>query len=302
MYGHCYDGDTLRIGLHTRSQGSLERTARHARALGANTLQIFTSSPRRWEGARLDPRDAAALRRVREQLDLTPLAVHDNYLINLASANPAVRQPSITAFRGELERARLIGADYLVAHPGSAKGQTVEQAMANVVTALAAAGLGFSAPGFMLLLECTAGGGQALGARLEELHALREVAQNLVDFPIGFCLDTCHLHAAGYDLASAEGLARTAREIGRVLGWEHVRLCHVNDSQGALGSRVDRHANIGKGQIGAGGFGRIARQTHFRRLPWILETPMDTDEDARRDLDTLKSLCQKRRTTTPPSK
>jgi deoxyribonuclease-4 len=292
----------LRIGLHARNQGSLEKTARHARELGANTLQIFTSSPRMWKASRPDPRDAAALRRVREQLDLTPLAVHDNYLINLASANPAVRQPSILAFRGELERARLIGADYLVAHPGSAKGQPAEQAMANFVTALAEAGQGFSAPDLMLLLECTAGSGQALGARLEELHALREVGQNVVDFPIGFCLDTCHLHAAGYDLASASGLARTAREIGRVLGWPHVRLCHVNDSQGALGSRVDRHANIGKGQIGADGFGRLARHSQFRRLAWILETPMDTDEDARRDLDTLKSLCQRRRTITPPSK
>jgi len=255
-----------------------------------------------WKGSRPDLRDAAALRRVREELDLAPLAVHGNYLINLASANPAVRQPSITALRAELERARLIGADYLVVHPGSAKGQPVEQAMAHAVAALAEAGRGFSAPGFVLLLECTAGGGQALGARLEELHALREAAQNLVDFPIGFCLDTCHLHAAGYDLASAAGLARTAREIARVLGWEHVRLCHVNDSQGALGSRVDRHANIGKGQIGADGFGRLARHPKFRRLAWILETPMETEEDARRDLDTLKSLCQKRRTTTPPSK
>lgn len=287
-----------RIGLHARSAGSLAGTAERAHDLGANTLQIFTSSPRMWRGSTHSPAEIAALRRVRERLDLAPLVVHDNYLINLASADPTVRARSIEAFRGELERAALIGAEYLVAHPGSAKGIAVEQALANVVEGIVEASRGLDPGGLTLLLECTAGAGAALGARFEELRALREVTANLVNVPVGFCLDTCHLFAAGFDIATPGGLRQTAAEIGDVLGWDHVKVVHANDSKGALGSRLDRHENIGEGQIGKEGFRRVLAHPEFRRLPFILETPMETDNDARRDIDMLRTLCQRSRTIT----
>ncbi|MFN0167915.1 MAG: deoxyribonuclease IV [Bryobacteraceae bacterium] len=287
----------MRIGIHTNSQGSLEKTARKAHELGANTFQIFSASPKMWRAVPPAAADALAMRRVREQLDLTPLVIHDNYLINLASADAEVRAKSVAAFRGELERAAIIGAEYLVAHPGSYKGQTLEQGLLAFVEGLVEATGPVDPGGVTLLLECTAGSGNAIGSRLEELHALREVAQNLVNLPIGFCLDTCHLLVAGFDIATEKGLKETVDLVGAVLGWEHVKVIHSNDSKGALGSRLDRHENIGKGQIGIEGFRRIVQHARLRTLPFILETPVESDEDARRDIETLRSLCQRSRTT-----
>jgi deoxyribonuclease-4 len=267
----------------------------NAHRLGANTLQIFSSSPKTWRASTPDPQDCVRMRRVREQLDLKPLVIHTNYLINLAAVDPAVRQLSVKSLRGELERARAIGAEYLVLHPGSYKDQPLEQALLAVVQSLLEAAHDFEPDGVMLLLECTAGSGAAIGSRLEELHALREVASQMIGLPIGFCLDTCHLYAAGFDISKAEGLKATAALIDEVLGWEHVKVVHSNDSKGGLGSRIDRHANVGDGCIGRDGFRRILTHPKFRELPFILETPMDTDELALRDLATLRELAARKK-------
>lgn len=275
----------MRFGIHARSQGSLEKTALNAHRLGAQTLQIFSSSPKTWRASTPDPQDC-----VREQHDLTPLVIHTNYLINLAAPTPDIRALSVRSLRGELERARAIGADYLVLHPGSYKEQTLEQALVAVVQSLHEAAHDFDPQGVMLLLECTAGSGAAIGARFEELHALREVATQLLPLPIGFCLDTCHLFAAGFDISTASGLKSTAAQIDEILGWEHVKVVHSNDSKGALGSRIDRHANVGDGGIGREGFRRILKHPRFRKLPFILETPMDSDDVILRELATLREL------------
>ena len=244
-----------------------------------------------WRASRLDADDIRRMRRVREQHDLRPLAIHDCYLINLASANPVVRERSIGAFRGELQRARAIGAEYVVAHPGSYRGLSPEQGIERFARGLARAARRFRPGGLMLLIEGTAGSGSTLGASFEELRALRDRAVELTDLPIGYCLDTCHLLAAGFDIASAAGLRRTLREADRVLGLDNVRLIHANDSKAPRGSRVDRHANIGEGFIGRDGFRRILAHPVLRRLPFILETPVEQEDDDRRNLETLKQLC-----------
>ncbi|MGH9658222.1 MAG: deoxyribonuclease IV [Bryobacteraceae bacterium] len=268
-----------------------------AHELGANTFQIFSASPRMWRAAVPDPAGIAAMRRVRERLDLSPLVIHDNYLINLASIDPVIRARSIAAFRGELERAAAIGAEYLVAHPGSYRNQSVEDGVRNFTRGVDEAWRGLRTGALMLLVEGTAGSGCAIGSRLEELAAIR----GLIDRPVGFCLDTCHLLAAGYDVASAAGLGRTLDEASRILGFEHIRLIHANDSKAPLASRVDRHANIGEGHIGMDGFRRILGHPNLRRLPFILETPVASEGDDRRNLETLKELCRKSRTITTPS-
>src|SRR5216684_664390 len=183
----CYD-EILRIGIHTTSQGTLEKTALKAHELGANTFQIFSASPRMWRASAPNPADVQLLDRVRHKLDLKPLVIHDNYLINLASIDPAIRSKSILAFRGELERAAAIGAEYLVAHPGSYKGQTLDEGIINFVRGLAEAAQGLALGNLTLLIECTAGGGCHIGSRFEELRAIRDLAASLTDLPIGFCL------------------------------------------------------------------------------------------------------------------
>jgi deoxyribonuclease IV len=289
----------LRLGIHTFTSGSLEKAALRAGELGAQTFQIFSASPRMWRARTPDPKQVALLRAAREQFNLHPLAIHASYLINLASADPLIRTKSIGGFRGELQRAAVIGAEYLVIHPGSYRGQSVEEAVAGFATGLRDASRGLRLNGLRVLLENTAGSGCQLGGKLEELSSIRELTLDLTELSVGYCLDTCHLFAAGFDISCAAGLRLAVGAIEKTLGFSNVYLIHANDSKGALGSRVDRHTHIGAGHIGVNGFGRILRHRAFRAIPFILETPVERQGDDRRNLDTLRSLAASRRTTAP---
>ncbi len=275
----------MRIGIHTSISGSLEKAALKAHELGANTFQIFSSSPRQWKPSRPDPADIRRLQGAREKHDLTPLVIHDSYLINLASCEPTIRAQSIAAFRGELERAMAIGAEYLVMHPGNCKGQSLEQGLINVISGLEEAATGLSSDRLTILLENTVGTGGQIGSRFEELAAIQKFAGERIDFRIGYCLDTCHCFASGnYDVSTKEGLEATASAAAEVLGLDNVRVFHANDSKGACGSHLDRHANIGEGQIGAEGFARILRHPKLKSKPFILETPVDNEGDDRKNV------------------
>src|SRR5712692_2668578 len=181
-----------RIGIHTSIASSLARSVERAAALGCDAFQIFSGSPRMWRGADLDPAEGRLFRRAREKHRLRPLAIHDNYLINLPAADAVVRARSIEAFRGELTRALQLGAEYLVLHPGSYCGQSMEQAMRTFAESLAAAAKGLRFNGLQLLLENTAGGGCTLGREPSELLELRRLAHQRIDIPMGFCVDTAH--------------------------------------------------------------------------------------------------------------
>jgi deoxyribonuclease-4 len=286
----------VRIGIHTSIAGSLERSALEAAELGANTFQIFSSSPRQWKASAPSATAIKLLQKARERHDLYPLAIHDNYLINLASGHEGIRARSVEAFRGELERAIAIGAEYLIAHPGNYRGIAIERGILNFLEGVAEAGRGLRFQNLMLLIENTVGAGAQLGSRFEELHAMREFGSKMTDLPIGFCLDTCHLLAAGYDIASAGGLTRTLAEAGQLLGLDNVRVIHANDSKAPLASHSDRHENIGQGHIGAAGFRRILTHPKLRGKAFILETPVENDGDDRRNIETLKRLSR------PPSR
>ena len=285
----------MRIGIHTSTSGALENAAKKAIELGANTFQIFSASPRMWRASPPDPSAVERMAELREKHDLAPLVIHDSYLINLASTDPLIRGKSIDAYRGEVERALAIGAEYLVAHPGSYKGQTVEEGVAAFVAGLAEALHGLRSKNLTLLLENTAGSGAAIGSQFEELAAIRRQAQAKVDFEIGYCIDTCHAFAAGYDVSTRAGLQHTVAEIERVLTLECVPVIHTNDSKTPFGSRVDRHANIGEGQIGLEGFRRILGQPKLSKCAFILETPIDNEGDDLRNVETLKKLVKKSR-------
>jgi deoxyribonuclease-4 len=252
-----------------------------------------------WRARAPDPEQVKRLRSARERFDLHPLVIHVNYLINLASIDPTIRAKSVAGFRGELERAAVIGADFLVLHPGNYRGRSVEEGVASFATALRDASRGFRARGLTVLLENTAGSGANLGSRFEELQSIRELARDLTDLPVGYCVDTCHLFAAGFDIRTAAGLRSTLRSASDALGLTNVHVIHCNDSRAALGSRVDRHAGIGEGQIGEQAFRRILQHPELRQKPFILETPVVKEDDDRRNLDTVKRLAARRRTTAP---
>ena len=254
-----------------------------------------------WRASSPGPEQIRSLRRARERLNLYPLAIHVNYLVNLASCDPAIRALSIASFRAELQRGAAIGAEYLVVHPGSYKGQSLEEGIAAFVLGFRDAAADAARDGATVLLENTVGCGAQIGGRFEELRAIRDYAAQLTDVPVGYCLDTCHLLAAGYNVSTEAGLRETVRHAGHVLGIDNVKLLHANDSKAPLGSHVDRHANIGEGYIGQAGFRRILAHPKLRGKPFILETPVEQDGDDRRNLENLKELCPKSRTTTTKS-
>jgi len=291
----------MRIGLHTSIAKSLEGAALRAAELGANTFQIFSASPRQWKASAPSAASIALLNRAREKHDLTPLVIHDNYLINLAAVDEVIYAKSVEAFRGELERAISIGAEYLVAHPGNYRGQSREQGILRFLEGVDEAARGLQFGRLMLLVEGTVGAGAQIGGCFEELAAISEFAPRMTDVPVGFCLDTCHLLASGHNIASTDGFKQTIREAERVLGLENVHIIHANDSKAPLGSRVDRHHHIGQGYIGLDGFRRILTHPQLRSKAFILETPVDQVGDEQRNLDKLKSLCRKPHTTTTKS-
>lgn len=299
----------LRIGIHTSTSGSLEKSALKAYELGANTFQIFSASPRMWKAKAPDPEQIRLLKRAREVHDLAPLVIHDSYLINMASADTVIRHKSIEALTGEIERALLIGADYLVVHPGNYKDLTLEQGLLNVAEALAMSWSGVpdelkARPRLTILLENTAGAGNQLGGDLNDLHTVRHLAGPYLDVPIGYCLDTCHLYVYGRDVSTESGLEAALAEADTILGLEHVPVIHSNDAKARLGSHLDRHANIGDGYIGTEGFRRILNHPRLIEKAFILETPVDKPGDDLRNVRALKELAPfpNKRLTTRESK
>jgi len=223
----------------------------------------------------------------REQLGLGPLVVHDNYLINLASPDRVLRARSIQAFHDEVVRAMVLGADFLVAHPGASRGHGVKQAVEVLTLALRQATRGLKLGRLRILMENTAGQGTMLGSRLEEL---RQILNACPELDLGVCLDTAHLFAAGYPIHTPEGLERTLQAIELTVGLRRVYVFHVNDSKTPRGSRVDRHEHIGKGRIGLEAFRRILKHPLLAGRPFILETPIDRPGDDRRNVRTLWQL------------
>jgi deoxyribonuclease IV len=285
----------VRIGVHSNTGGSLERAAINAHQLGANTFQIFSASPRMWRARAPDKMQVQLLAAERAKHDLTPLVIHSSYLINLAAPPSEVRENSINAFRGELERALIIGAEYLVVHPGNYKDVTLEQGLLNVAEALALSWREVDdalkvKPRLSVLLENTAGSGAHLGGDLSELATIQQLAARYLDIPIGFCLDTCHCHVCGFDLASEAGFETLVAAARETLGLEHIPVIHANDAKAPHNSHLDRHANIGAGYIGLEGFRRILNHPDLRAKAFILETPDDKPGDHLRDIAALKEL------------
>jgi deoxyribonuclease IV len=288
---------SLRIGIHASIAGSYLNALESARKLGCNALQIFSSSPRMWQGGpvRIPEADAAAFRARRTELGLGPLVIHANYLINLAAAQPMLRTRSIQAFHDEVVRGVALGADFLVVHPGSRGEATPEQSVSTVIESVKQGSKRVSLGNLRILIENTAGMGVAVGSRLEELA---EILAGLKDLPAAACLDTAHLFAAGYDIRSETGLTSTIDLIDSAIGLDRVPVFHANDSKIPLGGRVDRHENIGQGKIGAEAFRRIL--THPRLgaaspegltgRAFVLETPIDQPGDDRRNVAKLWEL------------
>jgi deoxyribonuclease IV len=282
-----------RIGIHTSTAGGVENAAERAYRLGCNTLQIFSSSPRQWKPYDLGLSQCQEMSRLREHYDLKPLVIHANYLVNLAGGNSEFHAKSIVAFRGEVERALALCAEFLVLHPGSFRGSSREEGLRRAASAIEQAvdGLNLHAAGLRILIENTAGSEFSLGGNFEQVAELLYLLRTLV--PSGACIDTCHTHVSGYDIVSDEGYADTLAQLERTVGLGNVYVWHCNDAKAARGSKLDRHQHIGKGMIGLKPFRRLLNDSRLAHAAFIAETPIDEPLDDLANINALKRLVEK---------
>jgi deoxyribonuclease-4 len=320
-----------RIGIHTSTAGEASRALDIAARIGCTALQIFSGSPRMWprEHQRMvNPAVAKRFRQRRAALRLGPVAVHANYLINLASPDPMVWERSVAAFRDEILRAQQLGAEYLIVHPGSPRDAGIHRGIESVAEAIARASRGTGIPArgtdilvcpssatsagiapassrtgtsacpipassVRILIENTAGHGTGLGSDFTHLRAMLAAcrARGVTPEP-GICLDTAHLLAAGFEIRTPEGLDRTLAEADSAFGLDNVRVVHMNDSKVPLGARRDRHEHIGRGHIGKAAFARILAHPKLQspERAFLAETPIDRPGDDRRNVRALWTL------------
>jgi len=279
-----------RIGVHLGTAGGASNAVDRAHEIGANTLQIFSSSPRMWRPQKIDAKQAERMRAQRSKFDVGPLVIHTSYLVNVCSQTEEFREKSIVAFRGEIERALMLGAEYLVLHPGSWKGLTRNEGLKLAAESIQRAvdGLPWQGTDFSVLIENTAGAECSLGGNFEQVAELVERLK--AHAPVGVCLDTCHTHVSGYDMTTEEGYRETIMQADITFGVDAVRVWHCNDAKALRGSKLDRHEHIGQGNIGIEPFRWLLNDPRFADCAFVAETPNDDPGDEERNVKVLKSL------------
>jgi len=269
--------ESVSKGLHF----AFDRIAR----VGGESLQIFTRNQRQWQSKTLLDREVEQFQSARNNHGDMIIASHASYLINMASGKEDLQAKSIDSFIGELQRCNDLSIPYVVIHPGSHGGDGIETGLTRFVNALDEA-IDRAGSQAMVLLETTAGQGTSLGSRFEELAFIRNHSRR--PEKIGVCLDTCHIFASGYDLRSIKTYQQAIEDFDRLIGLEHLRFFHLNDSKKDLGSRVDRHEHIGEGCIGLEGFRNLLNDSRFVDHPMTLETPKG--DDLQEDIENLATL------------
>jgi deoxyribonuclease IV len=273
-----------RIGFHAPIKDGLHGALQIAKDTGCDAVQIFSRNPRGWKAKPLTSEAVKLFKQTRKQTGLSPVLIHANYLINLSAADELLLLKSIESFREEVERAILLGADYLVVHPGSARGCGEKDALEICALSIQVACKGLKFGRLRILLENTAGQGECIGHRFEHLRTIIKACPKL---PLGVCVDTAHSFTAGYDIREEDGLEATLGIIRKTVGLKNVHAVHFNDSRAPYNSRVDRHWHIGEGHIGAEALRRFASHPKLAHAAFILETPYD---DPRADLKNLEAL------------
>lgn len=279
------------LGAHISIAGGIHRSIDKALEIGCESFQIFTKNQRIWKAEALKEEEISDFRDLLMKSGLGPVLAHGSYLMNLGSPNNTVFHRSVEALIDELSRCSLLGIPYLVVHPGSHLGSGLKAGSERIVEGL---DMAFSSPGSsnmecrpVVLLETTAGQGSGIGSRFEELGLICE--RSLFSDRIGVCIDTCHIFAAGYDISSEPGYRDTMELFEDSIGMDRLKAIHLNDSSNGIGTKIDRHANIGDGKIGNEGFRAFVNDRRLEHMPMVLETP-GGDAAYRKDLSLLRSL------------
>ena len=276
----------MRIGAHVSMAGGVTKAVEREAEVGGNCGQIFAGSPRGWAVNEYDEDDGEAFRSAREEHDQSPYVIHSTYLVNLATPKDDLFDKSLTCLQEELDAAGTLGVEYVVFHPGAHTGSGRENGLERIGEGLDALDV---PDGVTLLLENTAGKGTTLGKSFDDLRGM--IANTgTPDEDLGVCIDTCHAHAAGYDLADDDGFDAMLDEVEEDLGFDSVEVLHLNDSKDPLGSEKDNHQHIGDGEIGLDGFRNVVNADPFRDLPMILETPESDGKSYPENIQQIEEL------------
>jgi deoxyribonuclease-4 len=281
---------TAAVGLHIGTDRGFPAAVESARDLGAEAVQIFTSDPAAWRSKMVDGRAAHAFTEALREAGARTVVSHANYLINMAGSEEPIYSKSCAALADELQRGAAYGLDHVIVHVGSHKGSGLDAAYEHVVNAVEGALTAVPAESSpRLLLENSAGTGDNVGGRFEELAELLRRLEPHRD-RVGVCFDTAHAHSAGYEMTGPEMAGDAIAELDEIVGLENVFVIHANDTQVPAGGKADRHWHIGEGMLGEDTFALLLHHPVIGELPFILETPGDERTEGRRNLEVLKSL------------
>ena len=277
----------MKLGVHVSIAGSIDLSVDRARSLNLNTFQIYTRNPRGWKFSDLKESNILNFKSKIISENISAVVCHMPYLPNLSSPKDDLHNMSIVSLASELERCNKLGIDYVVTHIGSHLGSGLEQGLNRVVKACNTA-MSDSANNTMIILENTAGTKNNVGSKFEEL---KYIFDNIKDKSrIGFCFDTCHAFAAGYDLSRRKSVIDTLDQFNKIIGMKYLKVVHLNDSKGELGNGLDRHQHIGKGHIGEEGFRQLLKNPDIKQLPLILETPIDENIGDSENIEKIRSF------------
>lgn len=279
---------TYRIGAHVSISGGVEKAVERQEESSGNCGQIFAGSPRTWKVSSYEEEDGQEFKELREQQHQNPYVIHSTYLVNLATPKDDLFEKSLKCLQSELEAASKLGVEYVVFHPGSHTGSGRENGIEKIAQGIDKLDI---PENVTLLLENTAGKGTTLGRSMGELRQMIEKADTDSE-KIGVCIDTCHAHAAGYELREKEGFEDFIQEIREDLGLDKVKVLHLNDSKNEKGSEKDNHEHIGEGNIGLEGFENIVNSEALKEKPMVLETPVSDDKGYKENIEKIRSLIE----------
>jgi deoxyribonuclease IV len=277
---------SILLGAHMSIAGGVHTAVERGVSIGCTTMQMFVKNNNQWRGKKLTAEDISTYKNLLKQSSIGPVVVHDTYLINLCALDKQILKKSRLALKDELDRCEMLDVEYLNFHPGSHVGAGERDGIQLIAESLNIIHDQTSGYRVKSVLETTAGQGTAIGYRFEQLRAIIDLVDQRDRMAV--CVDTCHVFAAGYDIATEEGYQKTFEQFGAVLGLDRLVAFHVNDSKKGLGSRVDRHEHIGKGKIGKAGFSLLMNDERFRIVPKILETPKGPE--MKEDVKNMKLL------------
>lgn len=281
--------DQILVGAHMSAAGGAFNALSRGAAIGATTIQIFTSNQKQWNGKEITDDQVRLWKDELAKSNIRSVMSHDNYLINLGSPKSDLLEKSKRAFAEEVKRCHLLELEYLNFHPGSATGSSEEECLDTIAASLLELEPIINEGNTVMLLETTAGQGTTVGYSFKHLgHIIKKTHTKI---PIGVCIDTCHIFAAGYDIRTKEGWEQTLKEFDEHIGLKYLKAFHLNDSLHDLGSRKDRHASLGKGKIGIECFEYLMQNPKTKFLPKYLETP-DGDKYWKDEINLLKEMAE----------